>query len=59
MTTTIGREGGSTVTNLGEKICHSKNRPNVGGQETALSPSHGAEILTVKTRRTDKATVKI
>jgi len=42
-----------------KKICHNKNKPKVGGQETAFSPSHGAEILTVKTRRTEKATVKI
>jgi hypothetical protein len=42
-----------------KKICHSKNKPKVGGQETAFSPSLGAEILTVKNRRTEKATVKI
>ena len=55
----IGREGGSTRTNIVGEICHSKNKPKIGGQKTAFSPSDGAENLTVKTRRTDEATVKI
>ena len=56
---TIGREGGSAATNLRAKILHTENRSKVEGQETVLTPSQRAAILTVKTRRTDEATVKI
>ena len=56
---TIGREGGSTATNVGGKICHSKNWPKVEGYETVFYPIGRSEILTAKRRRTEKAVVKI
>ena len=53
----IGREGGSTATNVGGKICHSKNWPKVEGYETVFYPIGRSEILTAKRRRTEKAVV--